>query len=106
MYPLSVRYVSKQAEKSLKSIPVSKAKELLDDIELIRYGVPPLNGDIDTLQSISSKVKELRINGRPAYRLAYVIDGPHLTILHAFKKTANGRDKENLETVRSRFKLL
>ena len=32
MYPLSVRYVNNQAEKSLKSIPVTKARELLDDI--------------------------------------------------------------------------
>ena len=106
MYPLNVRYVNKQADKSLVSLPEDKAKTFLSAIELIRYGLEPLYCDVDTLTAISPKVKELRINGRPAYRCAYVIEDGDLIILHAFVKTANGRDKKNLETTESRYKLL
>jgi phage-related protein len=106
MYPLSVRHVNKQAEEATKDLPIEKYAIFAGDLELVRFGLDPIYCKVEPLKSIDSKVRELKINGRPAFRLVYVIHGGNLVILHAFKKTTNGPDKKNLATAKGRFQLL
>jgi phage-related protein len=106
MYPLTIDYAGKQAKKALTSLPEEKAKTMLSDLDLISEGVEPLYCVVASLSTVGPKVKELKINGRPAYRCVYVIDGGNLIILHAFKKTTNGQDVANLDTARLRLKSL
>lgn len=48
---------------------------------------------------------ELKINGRPAYRVVYTTKAPgKVHVLYAGKKTAQGTDRQLIETVEARLK--
>ncbi|MEL8541676.1 type II toxin-antitoxin system RelE/ParE family toxin [Escherichia coli] len=43
-------------------------------------------------------------NGKPAYRLVYVVGKEQIFILHAFSKTSDGTPKSEEETNKERYK--
>ncbi|TOA30552.1 hypothetical protein CGK28_24830, partial [Vibrio parahaemolyticus] len=51
-------------------------------------------------------VLELKKNGKPAYRLVYVIKKDVIHVLHSFSKTSSGTDKKHEETIKLRYKAL
>lgn len=106
MYPLRVETVNNQAAKSVTKLPDWVKMLFGMAIDRLVIGLEPEGVEIAPLDEVGPKVREIKINGQPAFRLVYVIKGPHLVILHAFKKTATGRDTKNMETAKSRYKLL
>ncbi len=107
MQLLIVETVNNQAAKSLTKHP-DWVKQLFGyALNCLSAGKLPEQGvEVEPLDEVGKKVYEIKINGHPAFRLVYAIKGPHLVILHSFKKTANGRDPKNMETCKSRYKLL
>jgi len=95
---------TKRAFNSLpKHIQERFAKALQDIIE----GRTPLikSKMLKNLDKSVKGVKELIINGSPAYRVVYVVkNGGTLHLLHAFTKTTNGVDKPAMEVVVKRYK--
>lgn len=49
---------------------------------------------------------ELKINGSPAFRCVYIAKNDLVIVLHSFKKTTNGVDRQAMKTVKQRYKYL
>lgn len=58
--------------------------------------VKPMNG-------LGKGVKELILNGRPAYRCVYVVIDDVVHVLHAFSKTSDGTDSKHEKTIKKRY---
>lgn len=101
--PKPVRFANKQALKSLQKLPRSAKEPFISDLEdVIAYGLEP------TLETtpLPGKTIELKINGSPAYRCVYQVRSDMILVLHAFRKTCEGPDKKNLETLDLRLRNL
>lgn len=102
--PKPIRFANKQAEKAFeKSFPKSTNALFSGELEgVIAYGLMP------TIESepLPGGVIELKKNGSPAYRCVYKVLEDVIVIVHAFKKTTNGSDKKNMETLEQRLRNL
>jgi phage-related protein len=102
--PKPICFANKQAKKAFeksfpKSIKILFSSELED---VIAYGLMPT---IDS-EPLPGGTIELKKNGSPAYRCVYKVLEDVIVIVHAFKKTAEGSDKKNLETLDQRVRHL
>lgn len=93
------------SRKSLEDFPYKIREQFVQAIEAIRYGLnPPLT--LKPMNSLGKGVVEIKKNGKPAYRVVYVIKDDTLYILHAYSKTSNGTDKKHKDTISARHKQL
>lgn len=90
------------SEKKLKNFPVDVLEKFVQDLEMMRYGMSPLSRT-KPMNGLGKGVLELVKNGRPAYRLIYVISSNVIHVLHAFSKTSDGTDKKHEVTIKQRF---
>ncbi len=92
-------------KKELANLPQSVLEKFAQDLDAICDGLERVV-DSKTLNGLGQGVKELRKNGKPAYRLVYVILSNVVHILHVFSKTSNGTDKKHEVTIKQRYKNL
>lgn len=90
------------SQKKLTNFPKAALEKFAQDLELMRYGMEPLSTS-KPMNGLGKGVRELKKNGRPAYRLVYVISGNVIHVLHAFSKTSDGTDKKHEITIKQRF---
>lgn len=90
------------SDKKLANFPKEVLEKFVQDLELMRYGMEPLSAS-KPMNGLGKGVRELKKNGRPAYRLVYVIKGNVIYVLHAFSKTSGGTDKKHEVTIKQRF---
>lgn len=101
--PKPIRFANKQAEKAFGKFPKSIIALFSSELEgVIAYGLMPT---IDS-EPLPGGVIELKKNGSPAYRCVYKVQEDVIVIVHSFKKTANGPDKKNMETLELRLRNL
>lgn len=99
--PKLIHFANKQSLKCFEGLPKSIKQLFSTELEdVIAYG---LNPTIDS-SPLPGKTTELKKNGSPAYRCVYVLHKEEIVILHAFKKTCEGPDRKNLNTVDQRLK--
>lgn len=80
-------------------------EKFVQDLEFMKVGMQPLS-TVSSMNGLGSGVCELKKNGKPAYRLVYVIKGNVIHVLHAFSKTSSGTDKKHEDTIKLRYKNL
>jgi len=96
--------ISKQVRKELGDIPESIRDQFLVALENISWGLES-GLTVAYLKAVGKGVAELKINGRPAYRLVYTTKFPSkLVVLAARSKTCEGQDKKLIEVAASRLK--
>jgi phage-related protein len=96
--------ISKPVKKELADLPEKIRDQFLVNILMLSSGVEP-DLKLSHLSAVGPGVIELKINGSPAYRLVYTTKFKgELVILAARAKTAEGTDRQLLETVTSRLK--
>lgn len=94
------------AEKDMKSaFPRSLLEEVSVEQSRLRHGITPLK-KTKAMNGLGHGVIEWVKNGKPAYRLIYVVGKDAIYILHAFSKTSNGTPKSEEDTIKLRFKML
>lgn len=95
---------SKQVVKEMEALPASIRHQFLVSIEQLELGLEPVL-PISHLSSAGKGIVEMKINGRPAYRLVYTTkyEGK-VVILAARSKSCEGQDKTLVEVVRQRLK--
>lgn len=92
------------AKKTLESLPFEIKERFIFGIIQLCHGLTPNN--VKPLHGLGSGVKEIRKNGKPAYRCVYVIKSGLVHILHVFVKTSGGTDSKHENTIKQRFKAL
>ncbi|RYZ75464.1 MAG: type II toxin-antitoxin system RelE/ParE family toxin [Proteobacteria bacterium] len=99
-----VVFSNKASEKAFLKLPDKKARQPFSSElhDVIAYGIHPTILH-DTL---FEKVVELKVNGSPAFRCAYIVLDDVVVVLHSFAKTSQGPDRQNLNTVKKRLKKL
>lgn len=96
--------IGKQAKKELQSLPEPIRNQFLVALENVSWGLDP-GLRVTHLTTVDKGVIELKINGRPAYRLIYTVKLPgKVVVLVARSKTTEGQDKKLLEVAASRLK--
>ncbi len=93
------------SEKRLMNFPSNVLEKFMHDLELMKYGMQPLS-NVSSLNGLGQGILELKKNGKPAYRLVYVIKKDVIHVLHSFSKTSSGTDKKHEETIKLRYKAL
>lgn len=92
-------------EKVISEFPYNIRERFIYSIEAIKYGLEP-SLKAKAMPELGKGVIELIKNGKPAYRVVYVIKGETLHIIHAYSKTSTGTDKKHKETIKARHKQL
>jgi phage-related protein len=88
----------------LKDLPEPVRNQFLVNLEMVRVGLDP-DLSLEHLTSVGQGVIELKINGRPAFRLVYTTKIPgKILVVAARAKTANGVDRKLIGTVKRRLK--
>ncbi|MCT8273338.1 type II toxin-antitoxin system RelE/ParE family toxin [Xanthomonas translucens] len=96
----------KAVVKDLAELPEDIRDRFLMNLEMARQGLTPVLRQ-EKLKAAGDGVIELKINGRPAYRCMYVrMKNGDVVVLHAKSKTAQGQDKQLVETTAHRLKRL
>ncbi|WP_236840172.1 type II toxin-antitoxin system RelE/ParE family toxin [Brenneria goodwinii] len=99
-------FVNDAAEREYKALPADVQDDFGKDLRRIQFGQDP-ELPIDFMDSIGIGVIELKINGSPAYRCTYVAKYlDTVVVLHSFKKTTNGVDRQAKEVAEKRLKEL
>lgn len=99
-------FVNDAAEREYKALPADVQDDFGKDLRRIQFGQYP-ELPIDFMDSIGIGVIELKINGSPAYRCTYVAKYlDTVVVLHSFKKTTNGVDRQAKEVAEKRLKEL
>jgi len=92
------------SEKDLsKSFSKAMLEEVLVEIVRLQNGISPLR-KTKPLNGLGKGVLEWTKNGKPAYRLVYVVGKSAIYILHAFSKTSDGTPKSEEDTIKERYK--
>lgn len=101
-----VEFEGKQAKKGFSKLD-SETKELfLNSLRMIAWGIATELETAPLKHHVGRKACELKINGSPAKRCVYVVEGcGKVVVLHAFEKTCNGVDKPNMGVAKGRYKL-
>lgn len=93
-------------EKEYQNLGNSKVQESFAvDLDMMMNRLMPLSSS-KALNGLGKGVFELRKNGRPAYRLVYVIKDDTIYVLHVYSKTSNGTPKAHEETIKKRYKAI
>ncbi|ELI6428068.1 type II toxin-antitoxin system RelE/ParE family toxin [Vibrio harveyi] len=92
--------------KSLKALPKDVLQKFAQELHELMDKDTERAVESKSLNGLGSGVRELKKNGRPAYRLVYVIRGNVIHVLHVFTKTSTGTDKKHEETIKKRYKNL
>ncbi|MCU8168298.1 type II toxin-antitoxin system RelE/ParE family toxin [Vibrio vulnificus] len=87
--------------KKLENFPQPVREKFVQDLEMMKYGMQPLSTS-KPMNGLGKGVFELKKNGKPAYRLVYVIRGDIIHVVHVFSKTSNGTDKKEEDTIKQR----
>lgn len=98
-----VVFSNKASKKAFQKLPDKARHPFSSELnDVIAYGVHPtiLN------ETLFQKVVELKVNGSPAFRCAYVVKDDVVVVLHSFAKTSEGPDRQNLDTVKKRLSKL
>lgn len=92
------------AKREMGDPPEHIRDQLLFAVENVSWGLNP-GLTVSHLVAVAPGVVELKINGRPAWRLVYTLkfEG-EVHVLAVRKKTTNGPDKTLIEAVTSRLK--
>ncbi|EHG4045374.1 type II toxin-antitoxin system RelE/ParE family toxin [Salmonella enterica] len=99
-------FINDAAEREYKALPADVQDDFGKDLRRIQFGQDP-ELPIDFMDSIGIGVIELKINGSPAYRCTYVAKYlDTVVVLHSFKKTTNGVDRQAKEVAEKRLKEL
>ncbi len=99
-------FVNDAAEREYRDFPAEVQDDFGKDLRRIQFGQYP-DLPIDYMDSIGIGVIELKINGSPAYRCTYVAKYlDTVVVLHSFKKTTNGVDRQAKKTAEKRLKEL
>jgi phage-related protein len=101
------RYIdlTKAVRKELKSFPEPIRDQCLVALANISLGLDPGLTVAPLSNTVGKGVLELKINGRPAYRVVYTLNFPgKVVVLAARTKTSNGVDKQLIEVAASRLK--
>lgn len=94
------------AEKDMKAaFPRSLLEEVSVEQSRLQYGFTPLK-KTKAMNGLGQGVIEWIKNGKPAYRLIYVVGKNAIYILHAFSKTSDGTPSAEEKTIKLRFKML
>jgi len=91
------------SEKELDKFPHQVKERFVQDLMMMVYGMEPLSS-VKALNLGCKGVCSLRKNGRPAYRLVFVIIDDVIHVIHAYSKTSSGMDKKHEDTIKLRFK--
>lgn len=94
------------SEKDLENFPTKEIEKFVHDLDMLRDGLEAYLTNSKPMKGLGQGVRELKKNGRPAYRVVYVIRGNVVHVLHAFSKTSSGTDKKHEDTIKLRFKNL
>lgn len=100
-------FINDAAEREYKALPEWVQDEFGKSLRQLQFGETPTLPITHLGESIAAGVIELKINGRPAFRCAYITK--HLetvVVLHSFIKTKNGVDHHAMRTLMSRYQLL
>lgn len=103
----AVQYIggSEKALKGGKVFPRKVLEEATVEITRLQYGLSPLK-KTKAMNGLGHGVIEWIKNGKPAYRLVYVVGKEAIYILHAFSKTSDGTPKSEEDTIKQRYKML
>lgn len=92
---------------TILSFPQSIIQSISFKLEALRLGRPLSCKRLKGLdKSVTDKVFELVINGKPAYRVIYLIKNKVIYVLHVFSKNNNTLDKKHLNTILVRAKIV
>jgi len=80
-------------------------EEAIVEITRLQHGLSPLKAT-KAMKGKCTGVIEWIKNGKPAYRLIYVVGKNAIYILHAFSKTSNDTPKADEDTIKARYKML
>lgn len=100
-----IRYEG-STKKDLENFPTQELEKFVHDLDMLSDGLEAYLTNSKPMKGLGQGVRELKKNGRPAYRVVYVIRGNVVHVLHAFSKTSNGTDKKHEDTIKLRFKNL
>lgn len=95
-------YYPARVERVLGSFPEKVAQKFAADLYGMQRGRPPKSA-CSQLQGMPIATSELKKNGKPAYRLVYCFHNGKIFVVNAFKKTTNGSDTHQMDTVRKRL---
>lgn len=99
-------FVSAAAEREYKDLPADVQDDFGKDLRRIQFN-EATKLEVRQFKGFDVAIKELKIDGSPAYRCVYVtkyLDA--LIVLHSFIKTTNGVDKQAMKVVELRLKEL
>lgn len=98
-------YFSPAVRREVADLSESIRDQFLASLEKVSHGVDPFL-PVRALQGKEAKgILELKINGRPAYRLLYTLTfSGFVVVLAARIKTKNGKDQQLIEVAASRLK--
>ncbi len=103
---LKFAFVSDAAEREYKDLPEWVQDDFGKDLRRIQFN-EETSLPVTQLKGFSIAIRELKINGSPAYRCVYVTKYMNtLIVLHSFIKTAEGADKQAMKVVELRLKEL
>jgi len=97
----SIDYVG-SVKKDLQNFPKKPLEKFSQELDMLKEGLDQYV-ESKSLHGLGHGVRELKLNGRPAYRLVYVIRGNVIHILHAFSKTSTGTDRKHESTIKLRY---
>ena len=98
-----VVYVGGSEKDMNKSFSKAMLEEILVEIVRLQHGLSPLR-KTKPMNGLGKGVLEWTKNGKPAYRLVYVVGKQAIYILHAFSKTSDGTPKSEEDTIKERYK--
>lgn len=99
----SVDFISKKSLKNFESLPHKIQIQFAQALERISWG----QENTIKVTPLGDGLIELKINGSPAYRCVYYNKLPaKVLVVHSFKKTTNGADRQNVELSKDRLKNL
>lgn len=90
------------SKKKLESLPLKVKEQFVFAIIQLCNGQTPAG--VKSLQGLGQGVKEIRKNGRPAYRCVYTIKNGKVHVLHVFVKSSDGTDSKHEKTIKQRYK--
>lgn len=98
--------IDRAVQKELERIPEKIRDRFLVSLEMIRCGVEPALAH-QKLKGAAAGASELKINGSPAFRCMYAVHkNGDVIVLHVTEKTAQGQDKQLIQTTAARMKRL
>jgi phage-related protein len=88
-----------------KTFPRKLEEEIAVELSRLQYGLTPLR-KTKAMKGLGHGVIEWVKNGKPAYRVVYVVGKNAIYVLHAFSKTSDDTPKSEEDTIKLRYKML